>query len=671
MRTTAIQTFLGLFLTAVGVSSFGEVLWPGGAGVKAKAGNCATIEEKDGPLFVHVGDCRPHLWPGVYFAFDGRRDFSKCASVKVTITNCTDRSLRFGVKVKGETVQGRLPDSGLTIPPHAAYTKDLRLYAEAWAFDKPHGLVGLKRMPHVGGGSSYALEKVTSIAVYLPAGTSQTTFGVSRVETTPGDVIGNNLKVLKADSFFPWVDEFGQANYAEFPDKVHSKEELAARTATEARELMAKPVGIPDADRFGGWVAGPQLKATGFFRVEKVNGKWWFVDPDGRLFLSQGVNMGWNYTHTAVTFREKYFEKLPPRDGATKQFWLHHTKTAYRNFYSDPAHVPYDSFSFSMHNLFLKYGTDWRAKDAEMVVRRTRAWGINTTTGTSGAILKQPERVPYVTGIGPKSRPIVGVKGYWGLLLDPFAPEFAESCRRQAEAARAKGTNEWCIGWTANNELSWTSDGAALARGVLASPDDQPAKIALLRLLAARGKTVETATLADLRALGEAVADKYYSTVRAAIKAVAPNHLYMGDRNDKQNPEVYRAASRHCDVLTVNIDDYRPTRELPKGAVDRPFLVTEFHFGCYDTGYFYASLIPVKDQKTRAACYLEYLRAVIDNPNYIGAHWFQWRDCPITGVVGESANAQCGLVSMTDVPYTELIGAIKTISAEMYPRRAK
>ena len=93
------------------------------------------------------------------------------------------------------------------------------------------------------------------------------------------------------------------------------------------------------------------------------------------------------------------------------------------------------------------------------------------------------------------------------------------------------------------------------------------------------------------------------------------------------------------------------------------------HFGCYDTGYFYASLIPVKDQATRAQCYLGYMRAVADNPNYVGAHWFQWRDCPVTGVVGESANAQCGFVSMADVPYSALTDAVRTFSAEMYARR--
>jgi len=39
-----------------------------------------------------------------------------------------------------------------------------------------------------------------------------------------------------------------------------------------------------DRDVYGGWSAGPKLEATGYFRAEKYNGKWWLVDPEGRLF---------------------------------------------------------------------------------------------------------------------------------------------------------------------------------------------------------------------------------------------------------------------------------------------------------------------------------------------------------------------------------------------------
>lgn len=78
---------------------------------------------------------------------------------------------------------------------------------------------------------------------------------------------------------------------------------------------------------------------------------------------------------------------------------------------------------------------------------------------------------------------------------------------------------------------------------------------------------------------------------------------------------------------------------------------------------------PVESQRERAECYERYLNAAVDNPNYVGAHWFCWRDCPITGQVNEGANAQCGLVSTADIPYSELVQAIRSVSRTMYERR--
>ena len=670
--TPAAQAFkpLGCLVAvciATAVSNASPV-WPG-EGVRLEARQGAKIEAKDATVFVQTEKCSPNTWPNVAFAYPTPTDLSSVRAIRATFTNCSDRTLRVSIKVKGETVQGRLPDGGCNVPAHGCRTFSLPLFSEKWIFDSDPHLLGLKRNPYVGNGSSYSLTKVESIVVYIHA-QDDVRFGVSGVELVEDGSAIAPPTVLKAEGFFPWVDEFGQARFAEWPDKVHSREELRTRAEAESRELAAQPTGIPDADRFGGWAKGPQLKATGRFRTEKVNGKWWLVDPDGHLFFSHGVNSAWECAPTGVTGREKYFEKLPPREGSAKQFWSYFEKPVFRNYYGDPAHAPFWAFSFTSHNLWLKFGDDWQLKNAETAQRRMLSWGFNTLNGGFPGMSRLPRRLPFVIGIGTKSRPIAGANGYWGKLKDPFAPEFEVSCREAVKKALSwGGTNEWCVGWTFDNEQSWGPDGTALARSVLASPDDQPAKAALLEILAKKGLTAADATGETLRELGEAVAEKYYSTVRAAIKAAAPDVLYLGDRNDKRNPEVFRAAARNCDVVTLNVYDYYPSVELPGDAEDKPFMVTEFHFGCYDTGYFYASLLPVQSQRRRAECYASYVRAAIDNPNCVGTHWFCWRDCPITGQLGEGANAQCGLVSTSDVPYSEMVKAIRFVSHGMYARR--
>ena len=648
-------------------------IWPS-SDVSLEAQQGATIKECGGTVFVQTGRCRPNSFPNVKFVYRETADLSGARAIRATFTNCTDMPLRILLKVKGETAQGWLPEGGCMVPAHSGRVYTLPLVTERWVFDKDPNLVGLKRRPRVGGAASCSLSKVTAISAFIVA-TDNVRYGVSDLELVEDGSPETPPTELKADSFCPWVDEFGQANFAEWPDKIHSRDELRARGAAEESEIAANPDGIPDADRFGGWAKGPQLKATGRFRTEKVNGKWWLVDPDGHLFFSQGVNCAWEQAATGVTGRESYFEKLPPREGETRQFWTRVTKPALRNYYDDPAHVPFWAFSFTSYDLWLKYGEGWRIKNAEMSHRRMKSWGINTyTAGSIPGFEKLPRRIPFVAGFSTKSRPIVGVDGYWGKLNDPFAPEFEKNCIESAKRTGAWGTNEWCIGWTVDNERSWGYDGALLARGVLNSPEDQPARVVLMKILAEKGMTTNTVTREVLCQMGEAVAEKYYSTVRAAIKGVSPSILYLGDRNNNLNPDVFRAAARNCDVVTVNVYDDIPSVGLPPDAEDKPLLVTEFHFGCYDTGYFYATIFPVKDQKARAESYLEYLRSAVDNPAYIGAHWFCWRDCPITGHAGrrgEGSNAQCGLVSMADVPYTELVKAIRTVSREMYQRRAQ
>jgi hypothetical protein len=76
----------------------------------------------------------------------------------------------------------------------------------------------------------------------------------------------------------PFVDQYGQYKHREWPDKTHSDEDLEAQKKREEADLHAHP-GPEDWNRYGGWAAGPNLEATGHFRVEKYDGKWWFVDP--------------------------------------------------------------------------------------------------------------------------------------------------------------------------------------------------------------------------------------------------------------------------------------------------------------------------------------------------------------------------------------------------------
>jgi hypothetical protein len=80
------------------------------------------------------------------------------------------------------------------------------------------------------------------------------------------------------------LDSFGQWALADWPRKVHSQEQLTRELAEEDKNFSRSENG-----RYGGY-KNTQAKATGFFRVEQIDERWWFVDPEGHLFLSTGIN---------------------------------------------------------------------------------------------------------------------------------------------------------------------------------------------------------------------------------------------------------------------------------------------------------------------------------------------------------------------------------------------
>ena len=49
------------------------------------------------------------------------------------------------------------------------------------------------------------------------------------------------------------------------------------------------PKPDPALDEYGGWVGTHVGNPDGFFRVRKIDGRWWMVDPAGNLFLAKSV----------------------------------------------------------------------------------------------------------------------------------------------------------------------------------------------------------------------------------------------------------------------------------------------------------------------------------------------------------------------------------------------
>lgn len=507
-------------------------------------------------------------------------------------------------------------------------------------------------------------------------------------------LIVDNVRLLpgRKQDFRKIIDRYGQYTREDWPGKIHGDADFAAQRAAEDNDLAAHPA-LPDRNKYGGWTGGPQLPATGFFRVEKYQGQWTFVDPEGRLFLSFGPTTVGAGQSTPVAGREELFSALPENDDHLAKFRTGENQ---------------EGVDFLAANLHRKYGADYKAIWYDRTYDRMASWGFNTLGAFSSWDTLNNGKVPYTVTVWPggKHARLSTGKEQVRSMHDPFDPQFAADVAGalKAQAARVKD-DPYCLGYFVGNEEDWghfrhgpKSHYGLVLSALKKTPDTSPAKRAFLAQLENKYGAIEKLNAAwgtsfaswsalaaplaleepfrpalqeDLSLLLRSLADQYFRIVQEEIRKADPNHLYLGCRFAGYSPEVLDAAAKYSDVFSFNI--YRIGIEPKEWAVldpwDKPVLIGEFHFGAVDRGVFDIGLIGVSDQKSRARAYQNYVRSVLAHPKFIGAHWFQYTDQPTTGRAGDGENGNVGFVSLTDTPYPELIGAAREIHAKMYPLR--
>ncbi|MGC8862086.1 MAG: agarase, partial [Armatimonadota bacterium] len=319
--------------------------------------------------------------------------------------------------------------------------------------------------------------------------------------------------------------------------------------------------------------------------------------------------------------------------------------------------------------------------------------GFNTIGNWSQQDVLEGNCLPFTATIhiAGDFRRIEGGGGYWSKMPDVFDPKFAEAAEAGVAMVADKfASNRFCIGYFVDNELAWD----AVERGPLASPPDQPCRIELIRRLKQKYGSLEALNSAwrikaeswdslrapdspnalcreDLDDWVYAFSRRYFEIVRAALRRHAPRQLYLGCRFAWSHKQAIRAAADLADVVSFNI--YR--REIDCGEwtgendLGKPLMIGEFHFGALDRGMFHQGLVPAADQKDRAASYARYVESVIDCPAFVGCHWFQYVDEPLTGRVWDGENYNIGLVDVTDTPYPEMIAAARRVNGRIYARR--
>ena len=67
--------------------------------------------------------------------------------------------------------------------------------------------------------------------------------------------------------------------------------------------------------------------------------------------------------------------------------------------------------------------------------------------------------------------------------------------------------------------------------------------------------------------------------------------------------------------------------------------------------------------------YKDYVRGMLRHPQFVGCHWFKYRDEATTGRPLDAENYQIGFVDICDTPYPETIAACREVGYGMYEYR--
>ena len=376
----------------------------------------------------------------------------------------------------------------------------------------------------------------------------------------------------------------------------------------------------PDRDRDSyGATRHVRTAGTGFFRVEQIGGRWWFVSPDGHGFLSMGINhldlAALKYPDNIHIFRDRYQSN---------------TETFIRKGISEPL----------------------------------RDWGFNTIGWTQecvGGVWMDPKRplrhshewtyhqfkvagLPYVYNFVFAEIERFNFAPHYP---DPFDEDFENWADYLARAVCVDMAKEPLLlgyadvpvpDFTSGRQGSW-SEGLDLDKD------------------------------SDLRELQRRVR-RYFEVTTEAIRRYDRDHLLFGPRF-RPGPEtpdwLIKIAGEFFDVLLCN--NFVPLEKFASGPdrwheiTGRPVLMADMAFlaptELLDFPRGAAAYVP--NQAARGEAYVRFNRAALQRPYILGQHW-----CAFI----ENRARKSGIKNYLDEPYWECVNRMKDFNVNDLYRTA-
>lgn len=343
-------------------------------------------------------------------------------------------------------------------------------------------------------------------------------------------------------------------------------------------------------------------EGTGRFRTEKIDGRWWFIDPNGHPFLSAGVNA------------------VSPTSGA---------KIA-----AKAKEVGYETWSATAVKSLREMGFNTAGYWSKSYPKR----GQNCHSGIPYVFYdfgvpedRKPSKASWPQGLMQIFSSKVGGDGEHHPIFHEGFEKFCEE--RCSKVIMSKKNDPWLLGYFTDNELKFKPLATLLASSEL-DPVYGPATREAKRWLVEFGgspSSQETVSAWTAHAF-----EWYYKITTQAIRKYDPEHLQLGSRvysAERNYRAVFEVAGRYLDVVSINPYGIigLPVADLVQWSNwtgDKPLIVGEFYARGLDAkaqsqrgaGF------TVATQSDRGLYYQNYVIQLIASKVCIGWHWHRFVD---------------------------------------------
>ncbi len=530
-------------------------------------------------------------FPTVRFTPDRVWNFGRDVALSLDVTNPTDTPVALRIRVDDSTSadgSNHSTVSTITILPHD--TQSMYLSYSQGSID-----LGMRGLPPSGYGTNVGRSygetvldttNITQFQFWLLYNLEEASLIFDNIKVIPDP----NVDISYTDDT---VDQYGQYTGLDWEGKVKNDQDLLDDKAQEAIELE-NGSSLQNTNEYGGWLDGPNLGGTGFFRAEKYNGVWSLVDPEGYLFFATGVDiLRLGDSSTWIDGRDNMFAELPDPNGPLGDHY-----TTVGGVARPPLGLAQGTaFNHYSANLERKYGENYLEEWKDVSIKRFKNWGFSTIGNWAdpnlffgkGEEFKLPYAATGLTSTFGNHARITSRNG--NLVADPFDPEYKVTVKTMVEQQLLQfgvQNDPWCMGVYVDNEIEWGGENnnpyiiVQNAFMLDASAENSYAKRAFIEKLKdtytdiqalntawgtdiASWKALEApytfpeqrsaGVLADLSMMIKMYARQYFSTIDEELTVSMPNILYLGCRfaDWGASAEVQEVCAEFVDVVSFNV----------------------------------------------------------------------------------------------------------------------